>query len=108
MFQAVPIKGKSLPDRTLALTFDDGPGATAGAGPGPRTVEVADYLNSVGIQATFFMVGKYASDLPDVMPAVEELGHLVGNHTYAHPNLPELVDFGGDVVAQVARTDGLI
>src|SRR4051794_17369411 len=108
MYQASPITGASLPDKTLALTFDDGPGQTTAPGPGPRTREVAEYLNGAGIRATFFMVGKYASDLPEILSELEQLGHLVGNHTYDHPNLPELADRGGDVVAQVARTDGLI
>jgi peptidoglycan/xylan/chitin deacetylase (PgdA/CDA1 family) len=108
MYQESDLKGTSLPDHTLCLTFDDGPDQTSGPGAGPRTAELAQYLHDQGIAATFFMVGKFASDLPDLMAQVESLGHLVGNHTYDHPNLADFGAEGGDVVAQVARADGLI
>jgi len=41
-----------LPDRSLVFTFDDGPGATDGPGPGPKTVELAQYLAGDRIEAT--------------------------------------------------------
>ena len=102
------INGASLPERTLCLTFDDGPGETSGPGPGPRTLELAQYLNDQGVPVTFFVVGKFASDLPHVLSQVQSLGHLIGNHSYDHPNLVEYTALGGDVVGQIARTDGLI
>lgn len=108
MYRDDLIYGASLPEGTLSLTFDDGPGATAGPGIGPRTVELAQYLRDQGIRATFFMAGKFASDLPGIMPSVESLGHLIGNHTFDHPNLVDLDAVGGDVVSQVTRADGLI
>lgn len=102
------INGASLPEGTLSLTFDDGPGMRYGPGVGPRTVELAQYLSDQGICATFFMVGKFAADLPDALPNVESLGHLIGNHTFDHPNLVEFEASGGDVISQIMRTDGLI
>lgn len=102
------INGTSMPDRTVCLTFDDGPGETAVPGPGPRTTDLAEYLSAQGVPATFFMVGKYASDLPGAMSEVESLGHLVANHTYDHPNVEQFNGLGGDVVGQVSRTDALI
>lgn len=108
MYQMKNITGASLTDKTLCLTFDDGPGETMGAGPGPRTLEVARYLSEARVRATFFMVGKFASDLPEVMAELESLGHLIGNHTYDHPNMPDYVAQGGDPVIQLARTDGII
>jgi len=108
MYRDDLINGASLSEGTLSLTFDDGPGTTDGPGVGPRTVELAQYLSNQGIRATFFMVGKFAADLPEVLPKVESLGHLIGNHTFDHPNLVEFDAAGGDVVSQVTRTDGLI
>src|SRR5262245_901855 len=102
------INGTSLPDRTLCLTFDDGPGRTDTPGPGPRTLELAQYLNAQDVPATFFMVGKFASDLPDILSQVKSLGHLIGNHSYDHPNFIEYSQRGGDVVSQIARTDSVI
>lgn len=100
----------SLGDKTLCLTFDDGPGRTGipQPAPGPRTVEIARYLNKLGIRATFFVVGKFACELPDVMREVQDLGHLIGNHTYDHFDLVDYASGNGDVVSQISRTDSLI
>jgi peptidoglycan/xylan/chitin deacetylase (PgdA/CDA1 family) len=102
------LTGASLPDKTLCLTFDDGPGEVDGSGPGPHTLEVAQYLSDQGVKATFFMVGKFASDHPEFLPQLENLGHLVGNHTYDHSNLVHHAAQNGDVIAEVTRVDGLI
>lgn len=102
------ITGKSLPPKTLCLTYDDGPGETVSLGPGPRTIEIADFLSQCNVRATFFISGKHAEQYPHLLPQIERSGHLIGNHTYSHPNIPELKDRGGDVVDQVIRTDGLI
>src|SRR5712672_1415908 len=45
--------GLSLPEATISLTFDDGPGETDGEGSGPRTPELAQFLADQGIAATF-------------------------------------------------------
>ena len=108
MYENSLIDGTSLADRSICLTFDDGPGETAGPGPGPRTLALAQYLNQQGVPATFFMVGKFASALPQVMARVKSLGHLIGNHSYDHPNLLEYAEGGGDIVAQISRTESLI
>jgi peptidoglycan/xylan/chitin deacetylase (PgdA/CDA1 family) len=108
MYLDTPITGTGLPPGTLCLTFDDGPGETPGVGAGPHTLKLAEYLNSQGIPATFFMVGKHAEQFPRLLPAVQRLGHLIANHTYSHPHLPQFVAAGGDVTAQVVRTDDLI
>ncbi len=85
--------GTSLPAKTLALTFDDGPG--------PRTKELSAYLKSQNIRAAFFMNGARlaASALPNpngitlvadpagTLAQVLADGHLVANHTTTHRNL---------------------
>jgi peptidoglycan/xylan/chitin deacetylase (PgdA/CDA1 family) len=108
MFFHSDIKGNDLPPKTLCLTYDDGPGQTAGNGPGPRTLQLGRYLLAEDIQATFFMVGKYVEQHPDILPQLHSWGHLVGNHTYSHPGLVALAESGGDVVGEIARTDALI
>ncbi len=81
-----------LPDRSLVLTFDDGPGATVGMGRGPKTVELARYLADEQIEATFFMCGKHVNEHREIPQQVLSLGHRVGNHTWSHRHLPELDD----------------
>jgi peptidoglycan/xylan/chitin deacetylase (PgdA/CDA1 family) len=70
-----------MQDKTLALTYDDGPG--------PHTLEIAEFLNQQNIRATFFVVGKHVRERREVVEKVAMLGHLIGNHTDTHPSLTD-------------------
>jgi peptidoglycan/xylan/chitin deacetylase (PgdA/CDA1 family) len=87
MFLNKLITGSSFPDLTLCLTFDDGPRETSDSAQGPSTLDVACYLRNQVIRGTFFMTGKYASNQTEILNEVRNLGHLVANHTYHHPQL---------------------
>ncbi len=100
MFKAAPITGAGLPDRTLVLTYDDGPG--------PNTLPIAEYLRAKNITATFFVIGKHARQLPEVLIRVAGLGHRIGNHTESHRDLYELLKGGGDVVKEVRGAFALL
>ncbi len=64
-------------DRTVALTFDDGPD--------PRwTPAVLDVLRRHGVHATFFVVGARVLEHPDLTRRVVDEGHEIGNHTFSH------------------------
>ena len=64
----------------IALTFDDGPN--------PRwTPLLLDLLAQHQVKATFFLVGRYALAHPELVRRVHGDGHLIGNHTWTHPNL---------------------
>jgi len=108
MFFNVDIKGDRLPTGTLCLTYDDGPGQTTGAGPGPRTLELAEYLYDQGIPATFFIIGDHAERHPGVLAQLCRWKHTVGNHTATHPGLVALASAGGNVLEEVSRTSALI
>jgi len=90
----------SLPDRTLCLTYDDGPG--------PASAEIGRFLKAQGVRATFFVVGKFAIDRPEVLQQLHEDGHIIGNHTFEHPDMPFYVSVNGDVRDQFIRTNTLI
>ena len=64
----------------LALTFDDGPDPAWT----PRLLEV---LAGHDVRATFFLVGKFAQAEPELVRRIVEAGHLIGNHSWSHPNL---------------------
>ncbi len=38
-------------------------------------------------KATFFLIGRYVKQRPDIARAIQAAGHAIGNHTYTHPNL---------------------
>jgi len=64
-------------EKVVALTFDDGPND-------PWTLQIAGALDRYGVKATFFVVGKNADAHPEMVRALVERGHLVGNHSYRH------------------------
>ena len=64
-------------DRSVYLTFDDGPIPEA-------TPYILDVLAQYDVKATFFMVGENAAKHPELVHRVLAEGHRVGNHTYNH------------------------
>ena len=64
----------------LALTFDDGPNPA-------WTPRLLDLLAEHGVRATFFMLGSFAAAEPELVRRVAAAGHLIGNHSWSHPNL---------------------
>jgi len=107
MFSLNQIIGTSLQDKTLCLTFDDGPGETIGNGPGPKTLKLAEYLRLEGITATFFVYGQHIIQYPHILPELQILGHIIGNHTYNHPHLTAIRD-GAILLEEISKTEELI
>jgi peptidoglycan/xylan/chitin deacetylase (PgdA/CDA1 family) len=64
----------------VALTFDDGPNE-------PYTLRLLDLLDRYGVQATFFLIGSFVRRRPDIVRAIRQGGHHLGNHTMTHPSL---------------------
>ena len=64
----------------LALTFDDGPNPA-------MTPRLLDLLDRYQARATFFVIGKFARECPELLKETAARGHVIGNHTDAHPNL---------------------
>src|SRR5271156_5213868 len=62
----------------IALTFDDGPND-------PYTQQLLDILDQHQVNATFFMIGRFVRQRPDIVRQVHAAGHLIGNHTMTHP-----------------------
>jgi peptidoglycan-N-acetylglucosamine deacetylase len=64
----------------LAITFDDGPNPAI-------TPKLLDLLAKHNARATFFLVGKFVHECPDLTREILARGHALGNHTDTHPNL---------------------
>lgn len=70
----------SSEDKVLYLTFD------AGYENG-YTEAILDALKKHNAPATFFVVGTYVENNPDLVKRMVSEGHIVGNHTYSHPDM---------------------
>lgn len=66
--------------KVIALTFDDGPDHRF-------TPPILDVLNKYNVKATFFLLGTRVEKYPDVAKRIVNEGHVIGNHTYWHPDL---------------------
>ena len=66
--------------RQLALTYDDGPND-------PHTQRLLEVLAKHNVHATFFLIGRYIQQQPQIAREIVSAGHIVGNHTFTHPLL---------------------
>jgi len=66
--------------KDLALTYDDGPND-------PDTLRLLEVLARHNVRATFFLIGRYVMQRPDIVREIANAGHAIGNHTFSHPNL---------------------
>jgi peptidoglycan/xylan/chitin deacetylase (PgdA/CDA1 family) len=69
--------------KMIALTFDDGPDSLF-------TPQILDILQKYKVKATFFLIGKRAEVHRDIVRRMAREGHVVGNHSWSHPNLIKL------------------
>ena len=71
---------KDTQEKVLYLTFDCGY-------ENGNTPAILDALKKHNAKGTFFIVGNYLSTSPDLVKRMLEEGHIVGNHSYHHPDM---------------------
>ncbi|WP_415953257.1 polysaccharide deacetylase family protein [Streptomyces sp. KLOTTS4A1] len=82
---AVPIRSAPIlrlggREQTMVLSFDDGPD--------PRyTPHILKILRRHDVRAMFFVCGEMAVEFPDLLREMTDDGHVIGNHTWSHPQL---------------------
>ena len=101
--------GEELPERTVLLTFDDGPH------PG-FTPAILDILKEQDVHAVFFHIGRNLGDVShgvatpghnqSIVSRLLLEGHAVGNHSFTHPVLPRLDS--QSIAREIADTEALI
>ena len=72
-------------EKVLYLTFDCGY-------ENGNTAPILDALKKHQAPATFFVVGNFLSDCPELIQRMISEGHTVGNHTYHHPDMSAIAD----------------
>lgn len=70
-------------EKRIYLTFDCGY-------ENGNTPAILDALKNHNAPATFFCVGTFVSDNPDLIRRMVAEGHVVGNHTYSHPDMSNI------------------
>jgi peptidoglycan-N-acetylglucosamine deacetylase len=92
-----PVPASRMPDKVVALSFDDGPDPTF-------TPQVLSVLQQFGVKATFCVIGRAARQHPDLVRAIRDQGHLLCDHTESHPHLDRVApgQLGDQIAGPVA------
>ncbi len=85
--------------KRVALTFDDGPDPE-------YTPKILDLLGSLGVKATFFLKGNKIPGQEWVVTRIFREGHIVGNHSYNHPDLRKYSPEG--IMREMETTTALV
>jgi peptidoglycan/xylan/chitin deacetylase (PgdA/CDA1 family) len=85
--------------KTVYLTFDDGPSNV--------TPSVLETLRKHNVKATFFVLGEQAKSHPELINAIWEQGHVIGNHTYNH-NYHDLYSGFTEFWNQIKQTEEVL
>lgn len=85
--------------RKLALTYDDGPND-------PDTFKLMEVLDRHHVKATFFVLGKFVRQKPEILRALASAGHPIGNHSWDHPRL--IFASNAELRRQVQQTQSAI
>lgn len=104
------IVGRGLPEKTVALTFDDGPHAT-------YTEEIAAILKQYDVPGVFFQVGKNVGSIDAngkeklnknaaISKSLLAAGYALGNHSFSHALLSK--QSGDNLHAEIEQTDILL
>jgi peptidoglycan/xylan/chitin deacetylase (PgdA/CDA1 family) len=72
-----------LEDHEVVLTFDDGPWPHT-------TAQILTALAQQCVRATFFLIGRPASEHPELVRRLAAEGHTVGHHTWSHRSLKRI------------------
>lgn len=79
LYPDIVLRQRKGNEKVIALTFDDGPDNV-------YTPAVLDVLKAKQVRATFFLIGNRIEEYAETTRRIIEEGHLIGNHTYSHPN----------------------
>lgn len=79
----VPIYNVETEEKQVAISFDAAWGAD-------KTQGIIDILNEFDCTATFFLVGFWVDDYPDMVKAIDEAGMEIGTHSNTHPDMVKL------------------
>jgi peptidoglycan/xylan/chitin deacetylase (PgdA/CDA1 family) len=86
-------------ERTVALTFDDGPDPV-------YTPQVLEVLTQYDVKATFFVIGRHVDAHPELVRRIVAAGHAVGSHGYSHAILRGV--WPGEIATELRQTDAAL
>jgi len=96
LFFSEIIKGCKTKEKTVVLTFDDGPQPVF-------TSRILDLLENHNVKAAFFLSGNKINDNKEIVKRMIREGHELCNHAYSHSDL--LFKSAKFIKAEITSTD---
>lgn len=79
----VPIYSVNTEEKHVAISFDSAWGAD-------KTISILETLKEFNVGATFFLVGFWVENHPDMVKKIDEYGIEIGTHSNTHPDMAKL------------------
>lgn len=79
----LPVYSVERDDNVISISFDASWG-------GDKTMRILDILDEYNAKATFFLVGIWVDKYPELVKAIQERGHEIGNHSDSHPHMTKI------------------
>lgn len=79
----LPIYSVQTDEKRVAISFDAAWGAD-------KTADIMAVCEEYGVKATFFLVGFWVEDYPEVAKSIAEHGFEIGLHSSTHPDMTNL------------------
>lgn len=95
----LPIYNVDVKDKTVAISFD----ASWGVDNTPKILDVLDKYN---VKATFFLVGAWVDENPDLVKELDKRGQEIGNHSNMHPDMTKISN--DKIIKEIAVDDAKI
>jgi len=82
-YRKVPIYNVKTNEKVVAISFDAAWGAD-------KTEKIMEILNEYDAKATFFLVGFWVENYPEIAKKIAENGFEIGTHSNTHPDMTKL------------------
>lgn len=81
----IPIYNVETEEKKVAITFDSAWGAD-------KTLKILETLKEYNATGTFFLVGFWVDEYPDMVKAIAEQGVEIATHSNTHPDFAKLTE----------------
>lgn len=79
----LPIYNVGTEENNVSISFDAAWGSE-------KTLKILHILDTYEVKATFFLVGFWVDEHPELVSEIKNRGHLIGNHSTNHPHFNKL------------------
>lgn len=95
----LPVYSVERSDNKIALTID-------AAWDDDKTPFILETLKRYNVKATFFLCGSWVRSYPDMVKAISDAGHSIGNHSLTHPHMSKIS--GEKIIEEIDELDDLL